>query len=203
MFDQLKAVLQNIISLDELEWEFIKRSFLIKEVPARYSLTKAGEVERQLYFVNKGIVRLFSAHLNGKEITTYFFTENNFASCYESFLTSTPNYQNLETLEACTLLFIDKERLDRLYQKIPKMNIVARVLTEQRFANAQHIFSSHLLLNPEERYREFEQIHADLLGRVPQHIIASFLGVTPVSLSRIRQRIYKKHVLSGMDYANS
>jgi hypothetical protein len=69
------------------------------------------------------------------------------------------------------------------------MNILTRKVAEQRFINAQRILSSFILDSPEDRYRKFEEQNKDLLQRVPQHIIASFLGITPVSLSRIRKRI--------------
>ena len=82
--------------------------------------------------------------------------------------------------------------MDELYEQVPKINILTRKIAEQRFINAQQILSSFLLDTPEERYLKFIEKNGDLLLRVPHHIIASFLGITPVSLSRIRKRVQEK-----------
>jgi CRP/FNR family transcriptional regulator, anaerobic regulatory protein len=91
-------------------------------------------------------------------------------------------------LEECELLYIDFNGLEKLCDAVPKMHIFIRKIAEERFINAQQILSSFILDNPQERYRKFEARHKDLLQRVPQHILASFIGITPVSLSRIRKR---------------
>jgi len=89
-------------------------------------------------------------------------------------------------------LVINYRDLNKLYELIPKMNVLARKVAEQRFINAQLILSSYILDGPEERYRKFEKEHGDLLLRVPHYMIASFLGITPVSLSRIRKRLLRE-----------
>lgn len=124
-----------------------------------------------------------------KKSPGFIFKENLFASSYDSFLRQVPSIQTLDALEECDLLVIHKTTLEQLYEALPKMHILARKVAEQRFINAQMILSSFILDSPEERYRKFEQQHGDLLLRVPHHIIASFLGIAPVSLSRIRKRI--------------
>ena len=113
------------------------------------------------------------------------------ASSYESFLRQTRSTQNLETLEDCELLVLTFEKVEELYVKLPNFNVVTRKVAEQRFINGQMVLSSFLLDSPEDRYRKFEEAHGDLLLRVPHHIIASYLGITPVSLSRIRKRMRK------------
>ena len=100
-----------------------------------------------------------------------------------------PSIQTLETLEDCDLLVITKEGMENLYELVPKVNILTRKVAEQRFINSQMILSSFILDSPEERYRKFETHNKDLLLRVPQHMIASYLGITHVSLSRIRKRL--------------
>lgn len=79
--------------------------------------------------------------------------------------------------------------LNTLYKKVPRMETLARKIAEQRFINAQLILSSYILDSPEERWKKFEATNGDLLLRVSHHMIASFLGITPVSLSRIRKRL--------------
>jgi hypothetical protein len=82
-----------------------------------------------------------------------------------------------------------KNGLERLYELIPKINVFIRKLLEERFVNAQKVVTSYILLNPEERYFNMFKANPEILNRVPQHTLASYLGITPVSLSRIRKRI--------------
>jgi CRP-like cAMP-binding protein len=174
MHDQLLNVFNKIVQLSDHEWEKIKNSFVYKEVPAKHFLVSMGEIESKSYFVLKGIVRLFRLNPKSEEGTIFLFKENLSCSSYESFLTENPSQQALETLEPCSLLYIEKEDLDKLYHTVPKMQVIARVVAEQRFLNSQRIFSSHIMLTPEQRYLQFEKMHGNLLLRVPQHIIASF-----------------------------
>ena len=188
MFEILYQYIQAFVSFSAAEKEVLKDAFTFRQVPKRCKLAAEGKVAKELYFIVKGLVRLYYTK-NGEEITGYIFKEHLFASSYDSFLRQVPSIQTLETLEDCDLLVIGYARLQQLYDELPHMHIVARKVAEQRFINAQMILSSFILDSPEERYRKFEKQHGDLLLRVPHHIIASYLGITPVSLSRIRKRL--------------
>ncbi|HCM75317.1 MAG TPA: Crp/Fnr family transcriptional regulator [Cytophagales bacterium] len=188
MFPALHQIVGQFVELDARENAILEQAFTFKKVPKKYKLTKKGEIATELFFINKGLVRLY--YEKGKEeITGFIFKEHLFASSYDSFLRKVPSLQTLETLEACELLVITYQKLEELYVTLPKINVLTRKVAEQRFINGQQILSSFLLESPEERYRRFEVQHKDLLQRVPQNMIASFLGITPVSLSRIRKRM--------------
>jgi CRP/FNR family transcriptional regulator, anaerobic regulatory protein len=188
MFDVLLATINHLIGLSDEEAEMIRKSFSYRKTPKNHVLIANGEIARELFFINRGLIRLF--YTKGKEeITGFIFKEHLFASSYESFLRATPSIQTLQTLEECELLVITHDELENLYEKIPSINLVTRKVAEQRFINSQQILSSFLLDSPEERYRKFEAQHRDIIQRVPQKIIASYLGITPVSLSRIRHRL--------------
>lgn len=188
MFTSFHKVVSQFVDLSNKEKEILESAFAYREIPKKFILTKQGEVATELYFVNKGLIRLYYTK-NNEEITGFIFKENLFASSYDSFLRQTPGIQTLESLEPCELLVLSKDKLDELYLTLPKMNILTRKVAEQRFINSQQILSSFLLESPEERYKRFIQQHKDLIQRVPLNIIASFLGITPVSLSRIRKRM--------------
>ena len=188
MFHSLYQYIQPFVSFTDKEKQVIENELVFRQVPKKFKLAEEGKIARELYFIIKGLVRLYYTK-DGEEITGYIFKENLFASSYDSFLRQATGIQTLETLEDCELLVINHTQLQSLYESIPKMNIMARKVAEQRFINAQMILSSFILDSPEERYRKFEEQHGDLLLRVPHHIIASFLGITPVSLSRIRKRL--------------
>lgn len=188
MFELLHKTIEQFLRLDPQEKAQMENAFTFREVPKKFILTRYGQVARELYFINKGLLRLYYEK-DGEEITGYIFREGLFASSYESFLRQTPSIQYLETLEPCELLVLRFDQLEMLYQTMPRINILTRKVAEQRFINGQMVLSSFLLDSPEERYLKFIQHNSDLMLRVPHHIIASYLGITPVSLSRIRKRI--------------
>jgi CRP/FNR family transcriptional regulator, anaerobic regulatory protein len=188
MFETIYNYIKPFVSFTESEKQVFEDAFSFRQVPKKFKLAEEGKIAKELYYVVKGLVRLYYTR-DGEEITGYIFKEGLFASSYDSFLRQVPGLQTLETLEDCDLLVINHQRLQKLYDDLPKMHIVARKVAEQRFINAQMILSSFILDSPEERYRKFEKQHGDLLLRVPHHIIASYLGITPVSLSRIRKRL--------------
>ena len=193
---ELRKAFERVVSLNEDEWNLIKDRFKVKDVPAKTFLTSIGDIETDIYFIVKGIARLFCLNPKKEEVTIFLFKENFFTSSYHSFITQTPSNQALETLEDTTLLSIDKKAMDELYHLVPKMNVITRIIAEQRFINSQNIFTSQIMFTAEERYLHFEKNHGDLLLRVPHHIIASFLGITPVSMSRIRKRLSQKRGIS-------
>jgi CRP-like cAMP-binding protein len=188
MYDSLYEYIRLFVSFNDKEKEILESAFSFRQVPKKFKLAEEGKVSKELCFILRGLVRLYYTK-DGEEITAYIFKEHLFASSYDSFLRQAPSIQTLETLEDCDLLVITKKEMEQLYEDLPKMNLVTRKVAEQRFINAQQILSSFILDSPEERYRKFEEQHGDLLLRVPHHMIASFLGITPVSLSRIRKRI--------------
>jgi len=191
MFEELFKAINGLIEFSPGEKRTFQNAFAFKEVPKNFTLITEGQVAKELYFINKGLLRLYY-YKEGEYITGFIYREHLFAGSYESFLQSAPSIQYLETLEDSELLVLSKEKLDTLYQSIPRINILTRKIAEQRFINAQRILSSFILDSPEQRYEKFASDNSDLLLRVPHHIIASYLGITPVSLSRIRKRIMEK-----------
>lgn len=188
MFEQFFAFASNLVQFTNQEKQLIQNAFTFRQVPKKFRLTEEGKIAREVYFINKGLLRLYYTK-EGEDITAFIFKENLFASCYDSFLRKVPSIQTLETLEDADLLVISYDEMQKLYALVPAMNVLTRKIAEQRFINAQMILSSYILDSPEERYRKFEAAHGDLLLRVPHYMIASFLGITPVSLSRIRKRL--------------
>ncbi|MBH2003367.1 MAG: Crp/Fnr family transcriptional regulator [Sphingobacteriia bacterium] len=188
MFEQFFANASNLVRFTNQEKQLIEHAFTFRQVPKKFKLTEQGKIAREVCFINKGLLRLYYTK-DGEDITAFIFKENLFASCYDSFLRKVPSILTLEALEDADLLVINYEELHQLYELVPAMNTLSRKIAEQRFVNAQMILSSYILDSPEERYRKFEAEHGDLLLRVPHYMIASFLGITPVSLSRIRKRL--------------
>lgn len=190
MFNHFYQYIESFVQFTQEEKKTLENRFSFRHVPKKIKLSQENKTAKELYFILKGLIRLYYT-ANGTEITGYIFREGLFASSYESFLKQTPGIQTLETLEGCDLLVINYEQLQLLYEEVPKMHIVAKKVAEERFISAQVMISSFILDLPEKRYKKFEQENGDLMLRVPHHMIASYLGITPVSLSRIRKRRLK------------
>lgn len=155
------------------------------------NLLTAGKIAKEVYFVKSGCIRLFYEK-NGEDISAYFFTEKMFAGAYDSFISQKPSRHNIETIENCEVLAISYNNFQQLLKSNPKLNELVRKILEERFVALHDLFTSQILDSPEERYIKLQKERPDLINRIPQHQIATYLGVTPVSLSRIRNRISKK-----------
>jgi CRP-like cAMP-binding protein len=184
-------IFRQFTDFNELELKIIMPYFVPKKFKKKSILLNAGQVSNEVYYLIKGCIRLF-CEKDGEELSTYFFTENMFAGSYDSFLSRKPSKVAIETLEECEVLSLTHEAQEELYKVFPKMNEFIRKAIEQRFVLLHDLFISYLLNSPEERYLMLQKDRPKLLQRIPQHQIASFLGITPVSLSRIRNRVARK-----------
>ena len=189
MFDSFFKFTDRFLHFSQMEKEAIQDILIYREVPKKYPLAKIGDICREAYFIKKGCVRLFYDK-DGEEITGFFFTENMIVSSFESVLTQQPSIQGIETLEPCELIVFQYSKLNSLYDSFPRLNIFIRKLLEERFIFAQKVVASLIIDKPEDRYLRLFQRQPELLNRVPQHMLATYLGITPVSLSRIRKRIF-------------
>jgi CRP-like cAMP-binding protein len=182
---------RQFTDFNDSELEIIMPYFEARKFKKKSILLDIGKVSNEVFYIIKGCIRLY-CEKDGEELSTYFFTENMFAGSYDSYLSRKTSKVAIETLEECEVLVLTHEAQEKLYVIFPKMNEFIRKAIEQRFVLLHDLFISYLLNSPEERYLIIQKERPELLQRIPQHQIASFLGVTRVSLSRIRNRTAKK-----------
>lgn len=192
MFQQFWQFAETLVAFSQHEKELIQAKFVLKDVPAHQALVQIGQATADIYFINKGCLRFYYLRPGGQEITGFIFEEGGFAGVLESFFTQTPSNQVLETLEDCELLALSFKDLHLLYEQVPTMNVLVRKILEQRMAYAQKVVASLIMHTPEERYEQLLEKRPGLLNRIPQKVLATYMGITPVSLSRIRKRISGK-----------
>jgi CRP-like cAMP-binding protein len=168
-------------------WGAFKDLFTEMHVPPKTILLREGEVARQAYYIRQGCLRLWFND-NGKDITFQFFFENQGVSSIESFRTGRPSLFNLETIDACSLLVITKTDFQKMLAQAPGFKALVEENIYQRLEHYFALFLSRIRDTPQQRYLRLLQEHPEIIRRVPQHLIASYLGITPVSLSRIRGR---------------
>lgn len=168
-------------------WEQFKDSFTKIEVPGKTILLKEGEIANKLYFIEKGCLRMWF-NKDGKDITLQFFFEGQPVASIESFMGDQPSLFSLETIEHSALVSIGKPDFRKLLNADQGLRDGFQDVIYQRLGNYSHLFLSRIKDTPQERYNDLLKNHPEIVKRIPQHYIASYLGITPISLSRIRNR---------------
>lgn len=189
MFSQIKNQLLSFITLDENEFLYFRDKLRVKKLKKKEILLQEGSICQDAYFINKGILRYFY-NIEGEEITGQFFFENNWYTDYESYLREIPSKQTIQALEETEILILAKKDLEHLFLEIPKFEKFGRIMAENAFLGLRMRTEMLTNQNPEQRYIQLLQERPKIVERVAQHYIASYLGIRPPSLSRIRKRIF-------------
>jgi len=192
---EIKNTLRNFVSrfpgLSPKEQELVLDALVANVYAKGTLLVKPGDIRHPCFFVLKGCLRQYVLD-NGIEKTTQFYTENETATLFSSFTGQAPSVSYLECCEE-SLLIVGEFGSERdMYQQVPALEQLTRNMMEQDFGKTQESLSRFITSNPEERYLYLQKNKPGLLQRVPQHQLASYIGVTPESLSRIRKRLAKK-----------
>ena len=187
MHTQILALLGGIVPLDPVEVELIKSNFRPFSLSKGDYFLKSGEVNKYVGFLEKGLVRYF-VYKNEEESTFEFTKEGEFIADYQSFNRKKPSVQNIQAIEDCELLVITYDGLQSIFNSTPNGNLIGRLILEHRFDVMVSQLLAVYMQSHEERYKSFMEHYADLAQRIPQYMIASYVGVQPPSLSRIRRR---------------
>lgn len=191
----LHAYLHRFVpQLTEADWQPLAAALRVRHLARGEHFVQAGEHRPELALLLTGSCRLYYPRPDGEELTTYFFFENHLLADYAGCLTGQPSQLSIQALEATELVVFDYAVLRRLYDERPVYERFGRVLAEYHMLGTDARLVEHLLLSPEARYRALlASGKTKILTRVPQHLVANYLGITPVSLSRIRARVARGH----------
>ena len=183
--------ISQFMPLSEAEALEIASTIKFKSFEKGAHLIKEGQVSKLCYFVLKGCVRQYYL-VDGEEKTTNFFTEGQPVTAYEGTYKRKASKFYLSCLEDTIVTIGSPEDEAAFFQKFPRLEPASRMAVEEELGKSQGMLSSYILSSPEERYLNLLKTRPDLLDRVPQYQLASYLGITPESLSRIRKRITLK-----------
>ncbi|WPU97309.1 Crp/Fnr family transcriptional regulator [Mucilaginibacter sp. cycad4] len=193
MFELFKEYISQKTTLAEADYAKIEAVCIYKRLRKKQYLLQEGDVWKYNAFITKGLVRFYSVDENGRENIVSFAKENWWTGDRASLLTGEPSKNNIDAIEDTELVLITKSNFDKLCSEIPAFNDMVNAILNKSFITSQNRIHSAIAFTAEQKYLDFVQRYPDLLLKVPQAMIASYLGITPETLSRVRKETIKKH----------
>ena len=185
-------LLSEIVSIDNFDRDIITKNFEPVVYSKRHLLCEEGSIMRYMYFINSGYLRTYSVTSEGLEVTNHINCPLGFITTFNSYISGQPSHEYLECITDSDLLRIKKEKLDALFQHSQKWAEAGRIINEQVVLFNERRSRDLVSKTAEERYLQLMAEHPDYIQYVPLQHIASFIGVKPESLSRIRRTIGHK-----------
>jgi CRP-like cAMP-binding protein len=187
MHQKLLKVIGEIIDLNDDDITYIKKLFTPKEFKKGEYFIREGQIAREIGFVVNGLVAYYWN--DDGEIKIFEFGKaGDFVANYKSCIESSPSEMVLQFLEETSMLCISAENLELFFQNVKQGEKFGRILLTKLFLNGVESITRFYRNTPELRYSEFMETHPDLLDRIPQYLISSYIGIKPQSLSRIKKR---------------
>jgi len=180
------------VPLTAEEVAFMTQYLTPKKLRRKQYFLQEGDICKYSAFVNKGALRAYLIDEKGDESITAFALEGWMISDIPSYMKQEPATLNIEALEDCELVLISKAAHEELLQKMPKYETYIRIMVTNAYIALQQRMTNMISLSIEEQYKAFAQMYQHIFQRVPQHMIASFMGLSPETLSRVRSRINTK-----------
>ena len=187
-FIAIKQVLNQLVSPPDTELDEFLKLFHLRSIEKGGYFVRAGNRSTELAFVNAGLLRFFYQTTDGKEFNKSFIAENQFTTAYSAFLTDMPTRFSIQSLEECYLLVCDLQIVVNMFDRHGCWERLGRILAEQLFIKRETREAEFLLDDAATRYHNFRKTYPGLEDRLAQYHVASYLGITPVALSRIRGR---------------
>lgn len=186
------AFLQQYVSLSSDEVATVEQLLAVTSYSKGEVILKEGEISRAFYFVLKGCCRMYYI-VEGLEKNTFFYSEGQFVSSYESFVHQAPSKHYIACIEDCELVCISHQHAAKLLALSSSFEQLSRILMEGELIVYQKMLFSFVAMNAEQRYLAFLQEYPQLIQRIPLYHIASYLGVNAETLSRIRKRVTERN----------
>jgi len=192
MFSILRAHIEKRIQLTNEEFNISSGFFVPKKIRRHQFLLNEGDICKHLTFVNSGCLREYTIDNKGAEHIIQFAIEDWWVSDLNSFLSGLPATHNIDALQDSEVLLLEKSSRNKLLEECPKMERFFRLLLESNYIVTHQRVADSLSKSAEERYLRFIKTYPKLFEQIPQNQIASYLGITPQSLSRIRKEMTQK-----------
>lgn len=187
LYSKLYEKVSNLIDIEEEDKELLKALFKYESIERGESLIEVGENADKAFFILSGYLKYFKMTDSAEEIIVHIYSPDNFAISLKSFFLGTKAEESLQTITACEYLWITKYNLDKLYSISNKWHTFGRKLLESALIEKEERVIDQLTLTGQDKYIKLLENHPDILQNVPVKYIASWIGIKPESLSRIRR----------------
>ena len=192
MFQNINDYAARSVSLTAEETALFNEILEYRKIPKKTRLLTAGDICNFEAYINKGCIREYIINENGAEVTLQFAVEDWWVSDLASFQDQGPAHMNIETLEDCELLILTHDSKEKLLNEVPKLERMFRLMLQRHLTVVQKRLFKTMATTAMEKYLEFINRYPNIPQRVPQHYIASYLGISPEFLSKLRTRNLKK-----------
>lgn len=184
---QIKQVMQQMIQVSEDELnDFLSRASL-KTFRRQESLSLANAIPHEIFFINKGLVRVSLTDHEGSDHTIHFALENQFIADYSNFIQQQPSFYSLQAVEDTEVVVLPRAIIDWGYANLGEGEKMGRLIAEYYFIYQDNRIKNSYIRTPKQRYDHITEVFPNIHNRVPQHMIASYLGITPIHLSRLKK----------------
>ncbi len=192
MFEIFHQYLTTKISLSEQETQLLESVCKSKKLRKKQFLSQEGDVWHYNAFICRGLVKTFSIAENGTEHIINFAPENYWTGDRESLMNGTPSRLNIDAIEPTELILIDKPDFEKVCLEIPQLDQLVNQIIQKSFIVSQSRILANISFSAEEKYQNFLEKYPNIVNRIPQHMIASYIGITPETLTRLRRNMVKK-----------
>lgn len=190
--EQIRQVMKQMIKVSEDELNGFLDKAITKTFKRQEVISRPSTVPNEIFFINKGIIRVSITDNEGTEHTIHFALENQFIADYSNFLQRQPSIYSLQTLEETEVIILPRATIDWGYNNLTEGQKMGRLIAEYYFIYQDDRIKNLYVRTPKERYDSITEVFPNIHNRVPQHMIASYLGITPIHLSRLKKAVLDK-----------
>lgn len=185
--EQIRQVMKQMISISEDELNDFLSQSITKTFKRQETVSRPNAVPNEIFFINKGLIRVSITDNNGNEHTIHFALENQFICDYSNFIQKLPSFYTLQALEETEVVVLPRSSIESGYENLKEGDRMGRLIAEYYFIYQDNRIKNTYSRTPKQRYDSITDVFPDIHNRVPQHMIASYLGITPVHLSRLKK----------------
>lgn len=190
--DALRQYIRQMIDISDSDLLHLLSYATIRHYKRLQPLSTSGAIPNEIFFITSGIIRVVITDSEGVEHTVHFGLENQFITDYSGYLLQQPAIYTLQALQDTTVIVLPRAAIDWGYTHLPQGQKLGRLVAEHYYIYLDQRIKNLYAYTPAQRYASITEVFPDIHNRVPQHMIASYLGITPVHLSRLKKAAHRK-----------
>lgn len=185
--EQIRQVMKQMINVSEEELNNFLSQAITKTLKRQETVSRPNVIPNEIFFINKGLIRVLITDNEGTEHTIHFALENQFIADYSNFIQKQPSLYTLQAVEETQVVVLPRSAIDWGYKNLKEGQKMGRLIAEFYFIYQDDRIKNMYARTPKQRYDSISDVFPNIHNRVPQHMIASYLGITPVHLSRLKK----------------